>query len=93
MLDDARSDFQFLFDAQAATLDRLGTHRLGELLQALGDVHSRQGRPADAERYYAMVQQKLAGTEYAARAAEWMRTRQPLPPERTACIGCHTGPR
>jgi hypothetical protein len=93
MLEDARSDFQFLFDAQAATLDQLGPHRLGELLQALGDVHSRQGRSADAERYYVLIQQKLADTEYAARAAEWMRTRQPLPPERTTCIGCHTGPR
>jgi hypothetical protein len=93
MLEDSRSDFQFLFDAQAAALDQLGPHRLGELLQALGDIHSRQGRPADAERYYVMIQQTLPGTGYAARADEWMKTRQPLPPERTTCIGCHTGPR
>jgi hypothetical protein len=90
MLEHARSDFQFLFDAQADILDELGPHRLGELLQALGDVHSRQGRTADAERYYTMIQQRLPRTEYAARADEWMRTRQPLPGERTTCIGCHT---
>jgi hypothetical protein len=93
MLENARSDFQFLFDTQLEILDELGTHRLGELLQALGDVHSRQGRTADAERYYALVQQKLPGTEYASRADEWMRTRHPLPADRTACTGCHAGSR
>ncbi len=93
LLEDARGDFQFLFDAQAGMLDELGAHRLGELLQALGDLNSRQGRTAAAERYYAMIQQKLPDSEYAARAAEWMRTRRPLPAERTTCIGCHTGTR
>jgi hypothetical protein len=93
MLESARSDFQFLFDAQAGKLDELGTHRLGELLQALGDVHSRQGRVPDAERYYTMIRQKLPGTEYDRRAAEWLQTKQPLPAERTACVGCHTGTR
>jgi tetratricopeptide (TPR) repeat protein len=93
MLDDARSDFQFLFDEQSAELDRLGTHRLGELLQALGDIHSRLGRTADAERFYGLIQQKLPDTEYARRASTWMTTKQPLPAERTTCIGCHTGPR
>jgi tetratricopeptide (TPR) repeat protein len=93
MLEDARSDFQFLFDAQAGVLDQLGPHRLGELLQALGDIHSRQGRADDAQRYYAMIRQKLPDTEYAKRAVEWMRTRAPLPAERTTCVGCHTGPR
>lgn len=93
LVEDARSDFQFLFEAQKDVLDTLGTHRLGELLQALGDLNSRQGRIDEAARVYSLVQQKLPGTEYAARAGEWMQTRQPLPPARTACIGCHTGPR
>lgn len=93
MLDDARSDFQFLFDAQSANLDGLGPHRLGELLQSLGDIHSRLGRTADAERFYGLIQQKLPDTEYARRASAWMTTKQPLPAERTTCVGCHTGPR
>jgi tetratricopeptide (TPR) repeat protein len=89
MLEKARTDFQFLYDVQAGILDELGTHRLGELLQALGDIHSRQGRTADAERYYTMIRQKLPGTEYDRRAGEWLRNKQPLPGERTTCIGCH----
>jgi hypothetical protein len=47
----------------------------------------------DAERYYTMIRQKLPGTEYDRRAAEWLQTKQPLPAERTACVGCHTGTR
>ena len=89
MLENARTDFQFLYDAQAGFLDELGTHRLGELLQALGDIHSRQGRTADAERYYTTIRQKLPGTEYDRRAGEWLRNKQPLPGDRTTCIGCH----
>jgi hypothetical protein len=66
---------------------------LGELLQGLGDVYSRQGKTADAEKYYAMILERLDGTEYAKRAAQWMRTKQPLPAAQAACVGCHTGSR
>jgi tetratricopeptide (TPR) repeat protein len=93
MLENARSDFERVFDLQQNVLDELGTHRLGELLQALGDVHARLGRNAEAERYYAMIQQKLPRTEYARRADEWTRTKQPLPAEKTTCVGCHAGGR
>jgi hypothetical protein len=93
MLEKGRSDFQFLFDVQQAELAQLGTHRLGELLQALGDIHSRLGRTDDAERYYQMIKTMLPTTEYARRADEWLQTRQPLSAERTQCIGCHIGTR
>jgi hypothetical protein len=93
MLETARSDFQRVFELQENGLDELGAHRLGELLQALGDVHSRLGRASEAERYYAMIWQKLPNTEYARRAYEWMQTKEPLPREKTACIGCHTASR
>jgi hypothetical protein len=93
MLENGRTDFQFLFDAQQAELASLGTHRLGELLQALGDINARLGRPADSERYYQMIKTMLPTTEYARRADEWLQTRQPLAAEKTQCIGCHVGTR
>jgi tetratricopeptide (TPR) repeat protein len=90
LIENARKDYQFAFDRRQEELVRLSTHQLGELLQGLGDLNSRQGKTADAEKYYGMILTKLKGTPYAERATEWMKTRQPLPPEQTACIGCHT---
>ena len=55
-------------------------------------MNSRQGKTADAEKYYALIQTMLAGTEYATRAEEWMKTKQPLATGRTACVGCHATP-
>ena len=92
LIENARLDYQRLFDLQSDRLASLGTHRLGELLQGLGELNSRQGKTADAEKYYGMIQTMLQGTEYAARAAEWMQTKQPLPVARTACVSCHATP-
>ncbi len=89
-LERARTDFQVAFDQQKDKLDSMGTHQVGELLQGLGDLYSRQGKMAEAEQYYRIIQEKLKGTLYADRASEWMRTRQPLGPSKTDCIGCHT---
>jgi tetratricopeptide (TPR) repeat protein len=90
LLEAARTDFQHTFDLQQHRLGEVGTpHPLGELLQGLGDIYSRQGRTEEAAKYYGMIQERLPGTEYAARAAEWTATRQPLAPARTQCIGCH----
>jgi tetratricopeptide (TPR) repeat protein len=91
MLEKARTDFQRIFDLQRDVLDGLGTHPLGELLQALGDIYARQSKIEEADRYYGLIEAKLPGTEYAARAALWRQTRQPLPPGQTSCIGCHAG--
>jgi len=91
LLEKARTDLQHTFDLQQDHLAQLGTHPLGELLQGLADANSRQGKMADAEKYYAMIQTMLQGTEYAKRASEWMTTKQPLPESRTSCVGCHTG--
>jgi tetratricopeptide (TPR) repeat protein len=93
MLEKARSDYQRLFDMQRGALDTIGSHPLGELLQGLGDIYSRQGRPDEAERYYRMILTMLNDTVYSRRAAEWMQTRQPLPPAQTGCVGCHMGGR
>ena len=93
MLENGRTDFQFLFDVQQTELATLGTHRLGELLQALGDINARLGRTADSERYYQMIKTMLPTTEYGRRADEWLQTRQPLSAEKTQCIGCHVGTR
>ena len=91
MLEKARSDYQRLFDMQQNALHTLGSHPLGELLQGLGDLYSRQGKPDEAERYYGMILTMLKDTEYARRAGSWMQTRQPLPVEETGCVGCHVG--
>jgi len=92
LLERSRSDFQFAFDEQnrAGRLDAIGTHPLGELLQGLGDIYSRLGNATEAQKYYALILAKLPTTEYAARATQWMASRQPLPPAQTGCIGCHT---
>jgi len=92
LLERGRQDFQYAFDAQtkARVIDSIGRHPLGELLQGLGDVYSRQGKPDEAQKYYGMIQVKLPDTEYAKRATRWLETRQPLPAAETACIGCHT---
>jgi Tol biopolymer transport system component/mono/diheme cytochrome c family protein len=89
LVENARADYQRLFDLRKDQLANLGSHRLGELLQGLGDLNSRQDKPDQAETYYRMMQSMLPGTEYAARASEWLKTRKPLPTERTTCIGCH----
>jgi hypothetical protein len=78
---------------QQGALATLGSHPLGELLQGLGDIYSRQNRPQQAERYYGMILTMLEDTEYARRAARWMKTKQPLPAEETGCVGCHMGGR
>jgi hypothetical protein len=89
LVENARADYQRLFDMKKDQLQSLGTHRLGEILQGLGDLNSRQDKPDQAESYYKMIQSMLPGTEYATRASEWMQTKKPLPTERTTCIGCH----
>lgn len=91
LIENARSDYQRSYDLQKDHLDGLGTHPLGELLQGLGDLYSRQGKAEEAEKYYAIIQAKLKGTAYAERAGEWMQTKQPLPPAKTGCVGCHAG--
>ena len=90
LLEKARLDFQYVFDLQKDSLPR-SEHPLGELLQALGDIHSRQGKLDDAARYYGMLQERLPATDYGKRAAEWLKSRQTLPAEQSGCIGCHTG--
>jgi len=89
LIENARTDYQMAFDLQKDHLDQLGTHPLGELLQGLGDLNSRQGKVDEAEKYYRMIQDRMPATVYAERAAEWMKSKQPLPPEKTACVGCH----
>jgi tetratricopeptide (TPR) repeat protein len=95
LLERGRVDFQYAFDMQskAKQLDTIGTHPLGELLQGLGDVYSRLGKPDEARKYYQMVQAKLPDTEYAKRATQWMMTGQPLPTAQSGCVGCHVAPK
>ena len=92
LLEKAGADFQMAYDAQAAVLDQLGEHRLGELLQIKGDIESRLGRTAEAEKTYGMIKAKLPNSDYAARADDWLKTRNPLPANQTTCIGCHVTP-
>ena len=90
-LEKARTDFQYAFDVQKDHLGDLGTHPLGELLQNLGDIYSRLDQPEEAQKYCEMIQAKLPDSEYAKRAAQWMESRQTLPPAQAECVGCHTG--
>jgi tetratricopeptide (TPR) repeat protein len=90
LLEAARTDLQTAFDLQKQTIERTSKpHPLGELLQALGDIYSRQGKPEEAAGFYRLMLAHLPGTGYAVRADEWMQTRQPLPAARSRCIGCH----
>lgn len=89
LVENARADYQRLFDLRKDGINALGTHRLGELLQGLGDLYSRQGKAAEAEAYYRMIQSKLPDSEYAKRAAAWLIAKQPLATPQTTCIGCH----
>jgi hypothetical protein len=91
LIENARLDYQRMFELQQAQLENLSQHSLGELLQGLAELNSRQGKASDAEKYYGMIQSMLKGTDYAARAGEWMKTKQPLPQAQTNCISCHTG--
>ena len=88
LLERARTDFQYTFETQKDNLPT-SEHPLGELLQALGDIYSRQGKADEAGKYYGMIPERLPNTEYARRATEWMKTRQPLPQAQSGCIGCH----
>jgi hypothetical protein len=89
LIENARADYQRMFDLQQGQLDKLSTHSLGELLEGLAELNGRQGKTADAEKYSGMIQSMLKGTDYASRAADWMKTKQPLPQARTNCVGCH----
>ena len=90
LLEAARTDFQTAFDLRKENIDRIPKpHRLGELLQALGDIYSRQGKADEAAGFYQLMSAHLSGTEYAVRAGEWTQARQPLPAARSRCIGCH----
>ena len=90
LLEAARTDFQHTFDMQKEVLHTLGKpHPLGELLQGLGDIYSRQGKTEEAAKYYSMISERLPNTEYAKRAAEWLKTRKPLPAAQSGCVGCH----
>lgn len=92
LLEAARADLQFAFDTQKNRLDQIAKpHPLGELLQGLGDIYSRQGKPEEAAKYYGMISERLPNTEYAKRAAQWLATRKPLPVAQAQCVGCHTG--
>jgi tetratricopeptide (TPR) repeat protein len=92
LLEAARTDLQFAYDSQKEQLDTVGKpHPLGELLQGLGDIYSRQGNAEEAAKFYGMIPERLPNTEYAKRAAQWLQTRQPLPAAQSACVGCHTG--
>jgi hypothetical protein len=90
LIENARVDYQKMFDLQQGQLGTLSPHSLGELLQGLAELNSRQGKTADAEKYYGMIQSMLKGTDYASRAAEWMKTKQPLPQAQTTAFRCHT---
>jgi len=91
LLDRTLDDHQHVYDMQLKeqTLDKIGSHPLGELLQALGDIYSRSGNAAKAEEYYGQIQTMLPKTVYANRAAKWMETKQPLPVAEAQCVGCH----
>jgi tetratricopeptide (TPR) repeat protein len=89
----ALDDHQHVYNlhGKRGEMGKLGAHPLGELLQALGDVHSRLGNAAQAEKFYTELLERLPGTPYAKRASAWLETKQPLPPREAQCIGCHTG--
>jgi hypothetical protein len=89
LVEQARADYQRMWELRQDRLTTLGDHQLGELLQGLADLHSRQGKVAEAESYYRTLLARLPDTEYGTRAAQWLESRQPLPTSQTTCVGCH----
>jgi hypothetical protein len=87
----ALDDHQHVYDlhTKLQSLEKLGQHPLGELLQALGDSYSRTGDAVKAELYYSQMETMLPGSVYAKRAAKWKETKQPLPAAEAQCVGCH----
>jgi hypothetical protein len=62
LIENARLDYQRMFELQQGQLEKLSQHALGELLQGLAELNSRQGKTSDAEKYYGMIQSMLKGT-------------------------------
>jgi len=84
-------DYKTVYALQEKQIDQLGVHPKGELLFGLADTYSRLGDATNAAQFFAMLKEKLPNTAYAKRADLWLESRQPLPVEQTACLGCHTG--
>lgn len=83
-------DYYTVYEMQKDSLDRLGSHPLGELLFGLADINSRAGNVEKADYFFRALAEKLPDTAYAKRAGKWFETKQPLPVAQTQCLGCHT---
>jgi len=88
LVEKAVHGYEATLEIQKDYFDTLGTHPRGELLQGLARGYDRLGNREKAQAYYQRIQNELASTPYAKRAALWMETKS-LPREQTGCVGCH----
>jgi tetratricopeptide (TPR) repeat protein len=83
-------DFEKAYQAQAPTIESLGTHPRGELMIGLADGYNRLGDQEKAQLWFERLQKSLPGTSYEKSAKTWLETKS-LAPAQAGCLGCHTG--
>jgi tetratricopeptide (TPR) repeat protein len=84
----AVADYEHTMKLQQASLDKLGTHPRGELLQGLANGYRVLGETEKAKAMFARLEAEMPGTPYAKRAAKFRETGS-LEPRDATCIGCH----
>jgi hypothetical protein len=88
LIDTALSDYEHLYEARKATLDKMDTHARGELLFGLADGNRRAGNEAKAREWFQRISSEMKGTAYQKRADTYLQTGT-LSVEESSCQGCH----
>jgi tetratricopeptide (TPR) repeat protein len=84
------TDYEKAYSVQGPDLNRLGTHKSGELMIGMADAYARLGQEDKARQWFERIQKELPGTPYANSAATWLETKI-LEPRQAGCLSCHTG--
>ncbi|MCR9295984.1 MAG: hypothetical protein NXI32_24985 [bacterium] len=89
LLKQVRKDFERIYQRQEKYLDQLGEHPRGELRMGLADVYRALDEPEKSRQQLEAVVKELPETEYAARAAKWLKAGADVKLSHN-CIGCHS---
>jgi tetratricopeptide (TPR) repeat protein len=89
LLKKALADFQGIEKKQKDSLDKIGTHSLGELRMGQADLHRALGNIDESKKQLEAVIKELPDSKYAKRAKEWLEAKADAKLNHN-CIGCHT---